>query len=168
MEIYNFNKFDESYLESNFAPLYHYTTTWGFYDIITSNTLKRSKIKHPFFGDDIEIVSLTRNKNLNFDYFKFFIDVVIEFDATRLKSKYKIQPYDFFIHTNKEKYPKSNLGRENPFEFEETITSDIENVIEYIVSIDFRGESIFDRQVASLIPLLRSENKIIYINGKIY
>jgi hypothetical protein len=161
-------KTDESYLDSNFAPLYHYTTTWGFYNIISTKTIKTTDVEHPFGSDKIKMVSLTRNPNLDISYFKEYLDVCIELDRNKLNKKYKIIPYDFFIHTKKEKLPKSNIERKKPFEFEEVIISDIKNVMDFIISVNFKNNSIIDRQVATLLGLLKNKNIIIYNDGRIY
>lgn len=162
------NFIDESYLNSNFAPLYHKTTTWGIFDIISSNVLKMSEYDNIFNGEKIKMVSFTRDKSLSLDYYKPFLDVVIELDTNLLKGNYKILKYDFFIHSNKEDKPKSNIYRKEPFEFEEIILKDIENISDYIISINFQNNSILDRQVASIIPKLRNKKIIIYNNGREY
>lgn len=163
-----FDDIDESYLDSNFAPLYHHTTTHSFYNIMSENILKTSEIEHPFKSKKVKMVSLTRNSNLDISYFKAFLDVVIELDRNKLNKKYKIIPYDFFIHTKKEILPKSNIKREKEYEFEEIIPTDIKNISEYIISINFKDDSIMDRQVASILPTLKDKNIIIYNNGKLY
>jgi hypothetical protein len=38
----------------------------------------------------------------------------------------------------------------------------------YIISVNFLGTSILDRQIANILPLLKNNNKIIYNNGKLY
>jgi hypothetical protein len=122
-EFKNFKYIEESYLDSNFAPLYHKTTTYDFYKIINENILRTTN---------------------------------------------KIIPYDFFIHTGKEKFPKSNTLRKEPFENEEIILSNINNILNFIISVDFKNDSILDRQVAMTIPILRKNNIKIYNNGKIF
>jgi hypothetical protein len=44
---------DESYLDSNHGPLYHYTTTYQFVEILESNTLKVSQFENPVKGISI-------------------------------------------------------------------------------------------------------------------
>ena len=169
MKINNFyNYIEESYLDSNFTPIYHKTTTYDFYKIINENILRTSEVKHPFNNEFIKMVSFTRNPKLDLSYFKFFLDVVIKLDKNLLNKNYKIIPYDFFINTNKEKFPKSNLSRKEPFEFEEIILKDIDNVIDYIISVDFENNTITDRQVAMTLPILRKNNIKIYNNGEIF
>lgn len=89
-------------------------------------------------------------------------------DTNLLNKKYKIIPYDFFIHSKKEVRPKSDNSRKEPFEFEEIILKDIDNIMDYIISVNFKDMSIFDRQIASILPILKTNNKIIYKNGKLY
>jgi hypothetical protein len=167
-EFKNFKYIEESYLDSNFAPLYHKTTTYDFYKIINENILRTTNIKHPFKNKFIKMVSLTRNPNLDLSYFKLFLDVIIELNKNILIRNYKIIPYDFFIHTGKEKFPKSNTLRKEPFENEEIILSNINNILNFIISVDFKNDSILDRQVAMTIPILRKNNIKIYNNGKIF
>lgn len=169
MKINNFyNYIEESYLDSNFAPIYHKTTTYDFYKIINENTLRTSEVKHPFNNKLIKIISFTRNPKLDLSYFKFFLDVVIKLDKNLLNKNYKIIPYDFFINTNKEKFPKSNILRKEPFEYEEIILKDIDNFMDYIISVDFENNTITDRQVAMTLPILRKNNIEIYNNGEIF
>lgn len=166
--IKKFNNFfiDESYLESGYAPLYHHTTTYGFINIINEDRLKKTDIENPLNSEKVKMVSLSRNKNLDLSYYKFNIDVVIELDTNKLNKNYKIIPYDFFIHLKKEDKPKSSILRNSPFEFEEIILSDIENITEYIISVNFKDDSILDRQIASILPKLRQKNITIYNNGR--
>lgn len=159
---------DESYLDSNYAPLYHHTTTYYFFDIINDDKLKKTEVEHPFNKEKIKMVSLTRKKDLDLSYFKFFLDIVIELDTNLLKRNYRIIPYDFFIHSNREENSKSNIKRREPFEFEEIVLKDIENLMQYIISVNFKDNSILDRQMASLLPILLKNNKTIYNNGKLY
>ena len=165
---FNIFTIEESYLESNLAPLYHHTTTYNFINIINDNKLKRTEIENPFKLDKIKMVSLSRSKDLDLSYYKFHLDVVIELDRIKLSSKYKIIPYDFFIHSKKEDKPKSSLERTSPFEYEEIILEDINNIFDYIISINFKDDSILDRQIASIIPILSKKNITLYSNGKIY
>lgn len=159
---------DESYLDSNYAPLYHHTTTYAFFSIINDNELKKTEIENSYKGKKIKMVSLTRKKDLDLEHYKPFLDVVIELDTNLLNKKYKIIPYDFFIHSKKEVRPKSDNSRKEPFEFEEIILKDIDNIMDYIISVNFKDMSIFDRQIASILPILKTNNKIIYKNGKLY
>lgn len=158
----------DSYLETNNAPLYHRTTTYGFLEIIKSNTLKMTEFDNIYQDSIIHMVSFTRNKNLNLDYYKPFLDVVIEIDREKLKDNYKIIKYDFFIHNKMEDKPKSNINRIEPFEFEEIVIKDISNIDRYIISVNFENNSLMDKQVASLIPILREKNIKIYNNGYEY
>ena len=168
MMLFNYSDFSESYLNSNFAPLYHLTTIYGLIEIINSNILKMSEFDNIYQGKNIKMISFTRNKNINLDYYKPFLDIIIELDTNKLKKKYKIFKYDFFIHCKKEDKPKSNIDRKEPFEFEESILSDIDNILDYIISIDFSNDSLLDRSIAVLIPILKNKKIIIYNNGKEY
>jgi hypothetical protein len=160
--------FNESYLDSNFAPLYHFTDEYSFHNIVNENTLRVSRNDNILDGKVINIVSLTRDDRLNLEHYKMFTDVMIKLDRDKLNKKYKIVKYDFFVHSKKEDKPKSNPDRKEPFEFEEFIERDIENVLDYIISVDFRNGCIMDRNVASTIPTLRKRNITIYDDGKEY
>ena len=132
----------ESYLESNFAPLYHYTAPFEFIEIIKTNTLNVGFYDNIFNKKKIKILSLSRSKKLNFDYYKPFKDVIIELKTHKLRENYKIYKYDFFIHRGIEIYTKSIPTRIQPFEFEEIILTDVHNIIDYISSITFKNNSI--------------------------
>jgi hypothetical protein len=160
---FNIFTIEEAYLESNLAPLYHHTTTYNFINIINDN-----KFENPFKLDKIKMVSLSRSKYLDLSYYKFHLDVVIELDRIKLSENYRIIPYDFFIHSKKEDKPKSSLERISPFEYEEIILEDINNIMDFIISINFKEDSILDRQIASIIPILSKKNITLYSNGKIY
>ncbi len=155
---------EESYLESNHAPLYHYTDIYGFNDIIKSNTLKVGIYDNIFKDKKIKMVSLSRNKNVDFGYYKYFMDVIIELDKNKLMKNYKIIPYDFFIHTNKENRTKDDLLRKSPFEFEEIILTDVKDILKYIISVDFKNKTFLNAN--ETIPILDKNNIKIYINGK--
>lgn len=164
--MFTFDNFLESYLLSNFAPLYHQTSVYGFINIMKSNIISKTKHTHPYKNEKIKMISLTRDKNLILDH--TIIDISIELDTHKLKEKYKIIPYDYFIHSNMENKPKSDIHRKSKFEPEEMILRDIENIMDYIISVDFKNDSIFEYIILPLIPILRKEGKIIYSNGKVY
>jgi hypothetical protein len=54
----NFNDFiDESYLESNFTTIYHFTNNYYLLTILRENVLKVGWFDNPFFGKNVKIVS---------------------------------------------------------------------------------------------------------------
>ena len=57
-----YSDFNEGYLISNYAPLYHRTNVWYFESIIKDNKLKVSNIKNPFFKDEKFILSFSSCK----------------------------------------------------------------------------------------------------------
>lgn len=133
--IHNFKLFiDESYLESNFAPLYHFTTVFVLNEILISNTLDIGYYENPVFGELKKFISLTRFKN-----FKNHREsnIRIELDKLKLTFNHKIIPYDYFINAKKEKYPKSNLKRIEKVQYEEIILNKISNFNIYLKSINF-------------------------------
>lgn len=159
------NDIDESYLESNYAPLYHLTTNWILESILEINKLNVGWIENPFFNKKMEIISFTRNQNLNLTYYKDDINVIIKIDKNKLiKRGYKIYPYDFFIQSKKEIYPKANIKREMPFEFEEAVIVDIKNIMDYIISVNFLEDSLYDSYKSVNILKLNSIN--IYENER--
>ena len=155
--------FDESYLESNYAPLYHYTDVYSFKNIINTNILKTGLYDNIFKDKKIKMISLARNKDIDFSYYRDFMDIIIELDKSKLVKNYKIIPYDFFIHTHKETKTKDNHLRKSPFEFEEIILTDIEDIIKYTISVNFKNNTIL--HVGETIPILQKNNIIIYENG---
>lgn len=156
---------EESYLLSNRAPLYHLTDIMSLYDILSDNKLKRTEFDNIFKDKVINMVSLTRNSDLNLSYYKEFLDVVIELDRDMLNSKYKIIPYDFFINNKKEIHAKSSIMRKSPFEFEEIILKDIDNVISYIISLNFKDEGIYNPIFNQILKLIKNKNIKIKKDG---
>jgi len=125
---------DESYLDSNFAPLHHFTTVYTLAEIFSANTLNVGYYQNPYKDKKDYFVSLTRNKNL--DLKQRECNVRIDLDRNKLKNYYNIIPYDYFIHDKQEIYPKSNIKRIKEFEFEEIILNNITNLNKYILNID--------------------------------
>ena len=167
--IKQFFKFiEESYLKSNKAPLYHFTTLNGFLNIIENNIIRVGEYDNIFKGGNIKFISLTREGKLDLNHYKIDIDIRLELDKNELSKKYKIIPYDFFIQSGKENKPKSNIKRKEPFEFEEIILEDIKNIDKYIISVNFRNDSIFDKPVGKILKILKHKNIKIYENGKEY
>ena len=156
---------EESYLLSNRAPLYHLTDIITLYDILIDNTLKRTEFDNISKDKVINMVSLTRNPDLNLSYYKEFLDVVIEFDIDKLNSKYKIIPYDFFINNKKEIHAKSSIMRKSPFEFEEIILNDIDNIIVYIISLNFKDDSIYNPIFNQILKVIENKNIKIKKDG---
>ena len=164
--IKNFTDYiEESYLDSNHAPLYHICGIHSLYDILKDNILKKGYFENPLNGEFLHMVSLTRYKKLNLNYYKEFCECIIELDKNKLSQNYKIYKYDFFIHAKQEDKPKSNINRNKPIEFEEMILNDILNIDKYILSIDFINNSL---SIISneLLSLLTMKNIKILNNGK--
>ncbi len=122
--IIKFIKFLEKYLTSNNAPLYHFTSTFPFNEIIREDKIKVGYYENSYYDKKLYVVSLTRDKNFT-NYRKS--NIRFELDKNKLKNNYKIIPYDYFIHSKIEKYPKSNLKRVKEIEFEEIILDDKNN-----------------------------------------
>jgi hypothetical protein len=127
------NFVDESYLDSNHAPLYHFTSIWSLINIFKFNSLSLGHYDHSFSGNIKKIVSLTRDKNFNIGYKEF--EVKIYLDKDKLTNNYKTNPYDFFSSKGDKK--KWEIDRINPFESEEVIIYDIKDLNRYILYLDF-------------------------------
>lgn len=154
----------ESYLKSNFAPLYHFTTLLTLSEILDDNVLKVGYYDNPFFGKISNFVSLTRNDKFKFKFRK--VDCRMKLDRNLLRSNYKIIPYDFFIQSNTEIYPKSDIKRTSYFEFEEVVSDNITNLNNYLISIDFYSiEDIF-RIYKVLSSYVKRFDTEITLNGK--
>jgi hypothetical protein len=166
MKIENFSNLslDESYLKSNFAPLYHFTYDWVLESILEDNTLKTGWVENDFFDKKIKIVSFTRERNLDLSHYKNDLNIIIELDKNKMTlNAYKFYPYDFFIQTKKEKFTKSDLRRKQPFEFEEASIKDIVNIDKYLLSVTFLNDSIFNSYKS--VNILKSKKIPIYENN---
>lgn len=161
----NFRSFLESYLKSGRQPIYHITDTVSLISIINDNLLKVSSHKNILNNKPINMVSFTRNPKLDLSYYKDCLDVIIEIDFDKLSKKYKIIPYDFFVNSGKENLPKSNLRRTSEFEFEEIIIGDVENIMDYIISIDFRNDSIYNMGISDILTTIKSNGIKIKVDG---
>lgn len=157
---------DESYLESGKAPLYHYTNIWTFFKIINENKLKVGIFENPYLNKKIKVISLSRNPNLDLSYYRDDLDTIIELDSNLLKNKNKIIPYDFFIHNRSENKPKSKISRISPVEFEEILFNDLDNITEYILSVNFIDDAILLPIFSNILPILKKNNIKILNDGK--
>ena len=162
----NFNDFiEESYLESNFAQIYHFTNNYYLLTILRENVLKVGWFDNPFFGKNVKIVSFTRNNKLNVGNYKTDLNVILCVDKNKmLLDGYKLYPYDYFIQSGKEIHTKSNILRSKPFEFEEASNVDIINIDKYIIYVDFLEDSLFDSSTS--INILKKKNIPIYEAGR--
>ena len=162
----NFQDFlEESYLESNFGPIYHFTNSYYLYSILSENILKTGWFENPFFGKNLKIVSFSREKNMNIDEYKADLDIIICINKNKMIiDGYKLYPYDYFIQSGKEKYSKSNILRTKPFEFEEASKIDISNIDKYIMFIDFLKDSLFNS--SNSVKILKKKNIPIYEDGR--
>lgn len=165
--MFNFYEFiEESYLDSSKAPLYHYTNIYSLFKILNDDKLSVGFFENPFLDKSIKFVSLSRNPNLDLSHYKMDLDVVIELDVNKLKNSYKVIPYDFFIRSGKTKYTKSDLRRKEPFEFEEIILKDIENVTSYILSVNFKDDIILLPIFTNIFKILKKNKIKILKDGK--
>jgi hypothetical protein len=155
---------EESYLKSNFAPLYHFTSIWVFNSILKEDMLNVGYYENPINGEKDKFVSLTRNKDFDLSFRK--TEVRLDLDQNLLRNDFNIIPYDFFIHSNQEQYPKSSIKRIKPFEFEEIILKDIKNLHKYLININFSDiESLFKSQY-TLYEYIEKYNTELSIDNK--
>ena len=139
--------------EGGSSILYHFTNIDRLINILennemyltptisSSNEKKMSKDKYYF-------LSLTRTKSTSHGYgtkFKNVNSVRIKFDGSKLTSKYKIVPIDYWQYPRTADLMKSNIGDE----MEDRLVSNkdaIPSITNYIISIDiFVGEEVDDR-----------------------
>ncbi len=131
---------DESYLDSNHAPLYHKTDTFALESIIDSDTLNMGIYDNPYGNKEIKMISLTRNKKLDMSNYRMTLNTIISLDKNLLKNSYEIIPYDFFIHSHKEIFPKWDINRKENFEYEEIVLVNITDLHKYLLEIEIIGD----------------------------
>ncbi len=171
MKIEKYDNFiDESFLETNRAPLYHFTYSYYLNTILNENKLKIGDIDSPINNNFYKIISFTRNKNMVSPEHRRDINVRLEFNTDRLRHDYRLIPYDFYIHQKSETKPKSNILRTKNVEFEEVCLKDIEDINKYLTKIEFiiENDSEYYLCLTNLKNYLFKNNKIeIYYNGEI-
>ena len=156
--------------EGGSSILYHFTNIDRLINILENNemyltpTISSSNEKK-MSKDKFYFLSLTRTKSTSHGYgtkFKNPNSVRIKFDGSKLTSKYKIVPIDYWQYPKTPDLMKSNIGDE----MEDRLVSNkdaIPNITNYIISIDiFVGEEVDDR----IIELGKSLGvKINYFNN---
>ena len=156
---------NESYLDSNRAPLYHFTSLKGIFYIFATGEIKKSGI----YGN----ISLTRDKN-------FFIinrkgnmpkdskQVRIEFDTDLLKHNIRIKPFNYFKNVNFNITPQymdedEEISDKNiPIKYIKTITIFPENLYKIYNSFyDIKDKDHFKyyKDIMKEIEQLKNENK---------
>ena len=162
MKRLNINYMDKTYIPT----LYYICDVRDLNSIINDNILKRGYIMNQVNGKMLNIIYLTRFKKMNLNEYKEFNYCVIKLDKNKLSQNYKIQNYDFFIHSKQEHKPKSDIGRIKPVEFTEIILKDIKNIDKYILSIDFIDNSLLYIIDVEILKSLNKKNIKILNNGK--
>ncbi len=141
----------EKFISSQYAPLYVAKKKF-----IALETFKDDVMKGNIFGgedkqldfrkgeyyiqnkqgkNNIIGVSLTRNKDLRFNPSSEAVsDTQFTFDTQKLKSRYRIIPYDYY---------NTNISLKKT-ESEELLVGDIKNVGKYILNIEFNSDTIYD------------------------
>lgn len=139
----------EKYLEYISAPLYcakrkSISLELFKHDMIKGNDaggqdkkfdLKKGKYQVNRHGKiNVRGISLTRDKNLRFNPISEAVsDIQITFNTDKLKTKYKIIPYDYYYNKSIEKY-----------ESEELLVGDLKDASKYITDIEFNSGTIYD------------------------
>jgi hypothetical protein len=118
--------------------LYHLTSLYPLQNILDNDEIEVGYYENPYNDETKKFISFTRNKFLNLEQRKF--NVILELDTEILKTKYKIIPYDFYVHSKQETKQKWYPKRLKSFEFEEIILDDITELHRYLISINFLGE----------------------------
>jgi hypothetical protein len=162
-----FDFIDEGYLDSNHAPLYHFTDNWYLRRIVRTNSLQVGFFEHDINSDSDKknIVSLTREKNFKILHKNFTVKICL--DKNKLVNGYKISPYDFFIKNGTEIYSKWNTKRIKPFESEEIVYYDIDNLNRYILYIDFFDISYLYECLDDIRDYIDKNNVEIRVSEKI-
>ncbi len=164
--MFNYDDYNESYLEGSRAPLYHYTDTWALANIIEDDVLKIGWYDNPLGSDSVKIISLSRDSLLNIDYYRDINCRIVLNKDLLLKHSYKVIPYDFFIQSNKTNFGKietqKRLDNRVPYESEEILLKDIENVGRFIISIDFYELSSYFKIERLLLKYKDINSHIVY------
>lgn len=121
--------------------LYYYATKYDLKKILFSNTIMKCEFK----SNNKKFIIVNDSKEIIEEYYKPYIDIIIELDRNKLKQKYEIE-----IDKN----------------YKYIIYDDIENIYNYILSINFLNESIFDSDISKFINNIIEKNIKIYVNGK--
>ena len=113
------------------GTIFHFTSWVGLAKILKSN-----KLRFPYQYD---YISFTRDPALwNHNESAYWGLYRITVDGNKLSNKYKIEPFDYFHDNRGIKYPKgSMLAHPYPDEMEERVMSEIDNVKNYIIQVDF-------------------------------
>lgn len=147
----------ESYLEGAFAPLYHSMNLMKAYNAMKRDILYGSMVQQYKDGQRKikNGISLTRNKNLRYkDQSDEPNDVQFVFDTDKLKSHYKLFPFDYWkgkygIHIKKGDYV-------NKDEDEEILVGNIKNLHKYVTEIELNSR---------LITYFKHPNPYSYVEG---
>lgn len=138
--ILKFIEFDielyESYLSSNYAPLYHLTDKWSLARILRTNKIELGYYDMKTHIGDTKAVSLTRDETLKIKNKVFGCAIVL--DSNELRNNYSIKPYDFFINQDKTKLGKIQNKERKLLDhgYEEYLDKEIIDLNNYIIRID--------------------------------
>lgn len=130
---------DEAMLDGSHAYLYHATNLLLAVEIIKSNIIKaggwESRGTHDpkDYGNRHKFVSMTRN--LNFAKSWRTGDVVFVIDQNKLRSRFKVTPFDYFDYSIKGGVGFETDSKNLRSEAEEYVTKDIYPLDKYLVKI---------------------------------
>jgi hypothetical protein len=156
-----FNNFiNERLSEIEGTPIYHFTSTPRAVKIIMNNALKAgSNISGDYLDYDLRLanskdqkaISFTRDKNLDpdsslgmgLDSMLEDTDVIFVLDKDKLKTKYRVEPFDYDGSD-----PYFNSKGKNPEHEERVLSSEIKPLNLYVIDIIYKGNN---KEVQKLI-----------------
>ena len=130
----SYNRINEG---KNVGILYHYTDDESILSILETNTLKANHNDY----DSPNSVSFTRNKNFHSNKYRTMDDSFrLVIDGDKLSNNYKVKPYQDAYEPMIQDYlwkghPNRRLYYES--ESEEKVESDINNILKYIIEINY-------------------------------
>ena len=126
-------------------PLYHFTPLPNMLKILIENKLRRSL--------DSAYISFTRRFDLSIEY-EHFGDCRITFDTEKLKSKYKLEKFDWYSDSHITDYRRN--------EAEERIKiKEINQIKNYIIGVDVEYVEYVNKDYYRDIPFVLKEYELI-------
>lgn len=156
-----FNNFiNERLSEIKGTPIYHFTSTHRAVKIIMNNALKAgSNVSGDYLDYDLRLanskdqkaISFTRDKNLDpdsslgmgLDSILEDNDVIFVLDKDKLKTKYRVEPFDYDGSD-----PYFDSKGKNPEHEERVLSSEIKPLSLYVIDIIYKGNN---KEVQKLI-----------------
>jgi hypothetical protein len=121
--------------ETRIASLYHGCGIGGAVQILKANTIEDRTFQFPRpgspFTEDVTGVSLSRSMQIA----KTFGSVILQLDWPKLSQRFKIEPIDYWGHSNEVSRGIVPRRRENYAEAEEFVLGPITNLGRYLLAI---------------------------------